>query len=400
MAGANVAMVMASELLGGRYELRGVLGRGGMAEVREGWDTRLSRAVAIKLLHPGFSSDADNRRRFEAEARSAAALSHPNIVAVHDSGEHEGTPFIVMERLPGRTVGDRIARGPMPQAAVRSMLDEVLAALVVAHGAGILHRDIKPGNILFSTDGHTKVTDFGIAKTAEVSHTLTGQIVGTLAYLSPDRLAGKPATIADDLYAVGCVGYEALSGRRPFTEETLGGLARAILDDTPPPLAALRPDVDPRLAAVIERAMARDPRWRFANAEAMRAALWADAVHTAAAPVRPSTLMLTAPFPAIPPTGVYIPAPTSTIQPGRTRRLVGIAAVFGVLTLAAVLLAFNPPFQSNTPETAPTSTSTAPPPPTSSPATTATTAPTAIPAEQPGNGPKKKGNGNGNGRKH
>ena len=110
--------------------------------------------------------------------------------------------------------------------------------------------------------------------------------------------------------------------------------------------------------------------------------------------------MLTAPFPAIPPTGVYIPAPTSTIQPGRTRRLVGIAAVFGVLTLAAVLLAFNPPFQSNTPETAPTSTSTAPPPPTSSPATTATTAPTAIPAEQPGNGPKKKGNGNGNGRKH
>ena len=265
-------MVMASELLGGRYELRGVLGRGGMAEVREGWDTRLSRAVAIKLLHPGFSSDADNRRRFEAEARSAAALSHPNIVAVHDSGEHEGTPFIVMERLPGRTVGDRIAQGPMPQAAVRSMLDEVLAALAVAHGAGILHRDIKPGNILFSTDGHTKVTDFGIAKTAEVSHTLTGQIVGTLAYLSPDRLAGKPATIADDLYAVGCVGYEALSGRRPFTEETLGALARAILDDTPPPLAALRPDVDPRLAAVIERAMARDPRWRFANAEAMRAA--------------------------------------------------------------------------------------------------------------------------------
>ena len=254
-------MVMASVLLGGRYELRGVLGRGGMAEVREGWDTRLSRAVAIKLLHPGFNSDADARCRFKAEARSAAALSHPNIVAVHDSGEHEGTPFIVMERLPGRTVGDRIAQGPMPQTAVRSMLDEVLAALVVAHGARILHRDIKPGNILFSTDGHTKVTDFGIAKTAEVSHTLTGQIVGTLAYLSPDRLAGKPATIADDLYAVGCVGYEALSGRRPFTEKTLGALARAILDDTPPRLAALRPDVDPALAAVIERAMARDPRW-------------------------------------------------------------------------------------------------------------------------------------------
>ncbi|MCW2564299.1 MAG: serine/threonine protein kinase, partial [Mycobacterium sp.] len=266
VAGANVAMVMASELLGGRYELRGVLGRGGMAEVREGWDTRLSRAVAIKLLHPGFSSDADNRRRFEAEARSAAALSHPNIVAVHDSGEHEGTPFIVMERLPGRTVADRIAQCPMPQAAVRSMLDEVLAALAVAHAAGTLHRDIKPSNILFSTDGHTKVTDFGIAKTAEASHTLTGQIVGTLAYLSPDRLAGKAATIADDLYAVGCVGYEALSARRPFTEETLGALARAILDDTPPPLAALRPDVDPALAAVIERAMARDPRWRFANA--------------------------------------------------------------------------------------------------------------------------------------
>ncbi len=177
---------------------------------------------------------------------------------------------------------------------------------------------------------------------------LRRSLVGTLAYLSPDRLAGKAATIADDLYAVGCVGYEALSGRRPFTEEKLRALARAILDDTPPPLAALRPDADPALAAVIERAMARDPRWRFANAEAMRAALWDRAHHAAAAPARPPTLMLTRPFPAIPPTGVYIPAATSTIQPRRTRKLAAIAAIIGVFALAAVLLVFNPPFQRHT----------------------------------------------------
>jgi serine/threonine-protein kinase len=166
------------ELLAGRYELRGVLGCGGMAEVRDGWDTRLKRPVAVKLLLPALSAQPDIRRRFEDEARSAAALNHPNIVSVHDFGEHEGTPYIVMERLPGETLADHIAQGPLPPDRVRAMLNDVLAALTVAHGAGVLHRDIKPGNILVSATGDTmKVADFGIAKTAGAAQTMTGQII-------------------------------------------------------------------------------------------------------------------------------------------------------------------------------------------------------------------------------
>jgi tRNA A-37 threonylcarbamoyl transferase component Bud32 len=278
--------MQAPEVLGGRYELRGVLGRGGMAEVRDGWDNRLDRAVAIKLLYPVFSADSENRRRFEIEARAAAALAHPHIVAVHDSGEYDGMPYIVMERLSGRNLADAIAGGPLPQPRVRSILDEVLSALAAAHAAGVLHRDIKPANILFTASGDVKVADFGIAKSAATPHTMTGQIVGTMAYLSAERIAGRPASVADDLYALGVVGYEALTGRRAFPQENLVELARAIAEEAPPPLAMLRPDVDPTLAAVVERAMARDPQWRFGSANAMRSAL---AGSSEPAPPRPPT---------------------------------------------------------------------------------------------------------------
>jgi serine/threonine protein kinase len=400
---ANVSDVMAAELLGGRYELRGVLGRGGMAEVRDGWDTRLSRAVAVKLLHPGFANHAETRERFEAEARSAAALNHPHIVAVHDSGEHDGTPFIVMERLPGVSLADHIARGPLPLPMVRSVLDDVLAALAVAHHAGILHRDIKPGNILFTADGEAKVSDFGIAKTAGAGYTMTGQVVGTMAYLSPERLLGNPAIPADDLYALGVVGYEALAGRRPFAHEHLGALARAILEEQPLPLGALRRDVDPALAAVIERAMARDPAWRFTNARAMRGAL------TGPLPVpvpprpplgvpprppgapRPRTRVLDAPLPPMP---TYAPV----VGPSRSRRnrkLLGVGAVVATFLLAAMLMIFDSPFQSSPP--APVTTST----PVTTPTTTAVTTqltttppPVLPPPVRPGR-PGKPGHGHG-----
>jgi eukaryotic-like serine/threonine-protein kinase len=345
----------ASELLGGRYELRGVLGRGGMAEVRDGWDTRLSRAVAVKLLHPGFANNPETRRRFDAEARSAAALSHPHIVAVHDTGEHNGMPFIVMERLPGMSLADYIARGPLPQPLVRSVLDDVLAALAAAHDRGTLHRDIKPGNILFTSDGEAKVSDFGIAKTADAGYTMTGQVVGTMAYLSPERLMGNPATPSDDLYSVGVVGYEALTGRRPFIQDNLGALAHAILEAAPPRLPTLRPDVDPPLASVIERAMARDPAWRFPDARAMRAAL-------SGAP-RPPTRVLDVPLPP-PPT--YAPAVVPSWA-RRNRKLLGVGALIAAFLLAAVLMIFDSPFESNPPKSVTTSTpvtipTTAPPP--------------------------------------
>src|ERR1700757_319430 len=249
----------ATELLGGRYELRGVLGRGGMAEVRDAWDTRLARPVAIKLLHPMFDSRPDTRKRFEAEARAAAALNHSHIVAVHDSGEHNGTPFIVMERLSGESLADKIAHGPIPQPMVRTVLDDVLSALEAAHAGGILHRDIKPANILYTPSGEAKVTDFGLAKTAGANLTASGQVFGTMAYLSPNRLLGKPATVSDDIYAVGIVGYEALTGRRPFVQDNLAALAQAIMTEHPPPIASLRRDVHPALAATVMQAMARDP---------------------------------------------------------------------------------------------------------------------------------------------
>lgn len=375
------------QLLAGRYELRGILGRGGMAEVREGWDTRLNRAVAIKLLYPALSAQPDIRQRFEHEARSAAALSHPNIVAVHDYGEHDGTPFIVMERLPGHTLADQIGRGPLDPPRVRAVLHDVLSALTVAHAAGVLHRDLKPANILASTTGDAmKVADFGIAKTAGTAQTATGQIVGTMAYLSPERVAGGPGSVADDLYAVGVVGWESLTGRRAFPQDNPVALARAIMDAPPPPLAVARPDVDPALAAVVDRAMARDPRQRFPDAEQMRAAL--------SGGFRPPTKVLAEPL--APSATYFVPAappPRFSRLSRRAKALLVAAAAVIALTITAVAVALDSSSATQPPQPVSTST-TSPTPLTTTSATTTTTTTSAIPVdEQPP--PKKRGNGNG-----
>lgn len=347
-----------SVLGNGRYELGGVLGRGAMAEVRDGWDLRLGRPVAIKLLYPVGGARADGRLRFETEAHAAAQLTGPHVVVVHDVGEHEGLPFIVMERLPGVTLADHIARGPLSVPFVQCILDGILSALAEAHSIGILHRDVKPANILFTATGEPKLADFGIAKTSGGAYTKTGEIIGSMAYLSPDRLASKPANEADDLYAVGVVGYEALTGRRPFPQEELGALARAILNETPPPLAALRPDVPPNLAAAIERAMARDPKQRFAHADAMRAAL-------AGADTRPNpfssngTRIMEVP---LPPVQTYTPAAAELKSAGEPRRRLWAAAILAALVLAIILLVVDS--SSSGPPT-PVTTTTPMPPPTS-----------------------------------
>ena len=259
--------------LGGRYELRDVLGKGGMGEVRDGWDTRLRRPVAVKLLRPELADSKDLRRRFEAEATVAATLNHPRVVAIYDCGEDGGVPYIVMERLYGRTLGDEIAAGCLPERRVRKILVDVVEALVAAHEAGILHRDIKPGNVLFADLDGVKVTDFGIAKTIDTDQTLTGQVLGTTAYLSPERLSGHPAAVTDDLYAVGVVGYECLTGRKPYAEKSPIDLVRAIADGQAFPLAEARPGLDPALVDAIEAAMAREPDRRFSTAKAMLVAL-------------------------------------------------------------------------------------------------------------------------------
>jgi serine/threonine protein kinase len=380
-------------LLAGRYEMHGRLGLGGMAEVRDGWDTRLRRPIAIKLLHPALSAQNGILNRFDAEAHAAAALNHPNIVAVHDIGEHDGTPFIVMERLPGESLADQIACGPLSQARTGAMLDNVLAALIAAHRAAILHRDIKPGNILVAAGGDVmKVADFGIAKTPEATNTLTGHIVGTIAYLSPERLAGAPACVADD-------GYEALAGHRPFPQENMAALASAILHGQPPPLARLRPDVDPGLIAVIERAMARDPRQRFGSAEEMRAAL--DGRRTApmagmqvAPPLRPATKVLDGPLPGLV-TNTFVPALVPRMT-SRRRKVLGALAVLAVLIV--IPLAFALEGSSSHAPAKPVTTSTPVPVPVSNPAPQPPA--TGQPPVPPGHGPGKghgKGHGGGDG---
>jgi serine/threonine-protein kinase len=342
-------------LLGGRYEVRDVLGFGATAEVCDGWDTRMSRPVAIKLLRRGLSSQAEVRQRFEIEARAAAALNHPNIVRVYDIGNHNETPFIVMERLPGDTLGDQIALGPLTQAQTCAALRSVLAALAVAHDAGMLHRDIKPGNLLLTQSGTVKVADFGIVKTATSVHTTTGHIVGTLAYMSPDRVSGKPASVDDDLYAVGVVGYEALTGRKPFPQEDIMPLAHAIIEGRPPPVKELRPDIDPALGDVIERAMSPDPLRRFGSADAMRRALNGEKI------------ALVSPVPAIArgrsprvfgisplqssPAVTAVSATSVKRSPRRELKVAGSAALLGAMALTVFAFTSNP--SSPIPATAP-----------------------------------------------
>ncbi|MDQ6798356.1 MAG: serine/threonine protein kinase [Actinomycetota bacterium] len=262
-----------------------VIGRGGMAEVFAGTDRRLGRQVAIKLLRPDMAARPDIRTRFEAEARAAASLSHPNAVAVFDTGEYDGVPYIVMERLGGETLGDRMAAGPVDPAWLVTVATEVLGALSAAHTVGLMHRDVKPANILLGADGRAMVADFGIAKSLEAADggdlTNTGELLGTPAYLAPERLDGSAAGPRSDLWALGVVLYEALAGFKPFSGPTALATARAVMSGTHKPLSEVRPDLEPGLVATVETAMAHDPAKRFASAEDMAAALTTPAADAA-----------------------------------------------------------------------------------------------------------------------
>lgn len=373
----------ASELLGGRYQIRDVIGRGGMATVHDGWDARLGRPVAIKLLHPALGIDVDARARFEFEARSAAALNHPNIVVVHGFGEERGRAYLIMERLPGQSLADTLAHGPLPPDRVRAVLSDVLAGLGAAHAARILHRDIKPGNVVFDAAGTAKIADFGIAKSGGTDLTQAGQMVGTMAYLSPERIAGRAATPFDDLYAVGAVGYEALTGSMPYPQVEPAALVRAIAEQHLRPLRAVRPDVDPVLAAVIDRAMAPEASQRFADAGTMRAALHSE---------RPSTRVLAAPLGGAPPplTGAMSPPPL----PGKRRKVLAAAVIGTALLLASIIVVAEA--TSSDPNSVPVSRTSTPPTSvaTSSSTTTTTTSPTStafVPVPREGSGP---GDGN------
>jgi len=335
----------APEVIADRYELGTVLGRGGMGEVRDGLDRRLGRPVAVKLLRRDMAADPELRRRFEAEAKAAAGLAHPNVVAVHDTGEQDGVPYIVMERLAGRTVADEVAEGPLEAARVARLAREVLAALDVAHRAGVVHRDIKPGNLLLTPDSSVKVGDFGIAKAAETQPsdlTATGQVIGTPAYLAPERLEGRPATARSDLYSLGVVLYEALSGAKPYSGDTSWDLGRAIMDGRHRPLGEVAPDCPPALVATVERAMAAAPEDRFATAADMAVAL----DDAAARPGGVATTVVAASFGdgtdtvASPPEATeHLAAPPA--QGGHSRTAAGRAGAarrwLGVVVVAVVL---------------------------------------------------------------
>jgi eukaryotic-like serine/threonine-protein kinase len=281
-------------LLGGRYELDGVVGRGGMAEVYRARDIRLDRIVAIKTLRADLARDQIFQARFRREAQSAASLNHPSIVAVYDTGEDMATglpvPYIVMEYVDGRTVRDLLQEGHrlLPERSLE-IIDGVLRALDYSHQAGIVHRDIKPGNVMVTRKGDVKVMDFGIARAmsdAQATMTQTAQVIGTAQYLSPEQARGERVDSRSDLYSTGCLLYELLTGRPPFTGDSPVAIAYQHVRENPVPPSRVDPDVPAWADAIVLKALAKSPGDRYQTAADMRADLQraASGMPVAAAP--------------------------------------------------------------------------------------------------------------------
>jgi hypothetical protein len=335
--------------LGDRYELISLLATGGMGQVWRAHDTRLDRPVAVKVLRSEFTGDPTFVARFRAEARHTAVLAHRNIAALHDYGEvaagadgPEHLAFLVMELVEGESLSELLTReGRLGVDRTLDVLRQTAAALAAAHAAGVVHRDVKPGNVLVGADGTVKITDFGIAWSASsVPLTQTGQVVGTAHYLSPEQAAGGKAGPASDVYALGMIGYECLAGRRAFDGENSVQIALRQLRDTPDPLPD---DVPENVRRLIGRALVKDPAARFADGAAFRDAV-ADVL---------AGRMLTPP-PAdggTRPFAVPGPAPRRS----RTRFLVPAAALLAGagIAIAGTQLLASPPTSATAAESAP-----------------------------------------------
>jgi len=265
-------------LLGGRYELDGIVGRGGMAEVFRARDIRLDRVVGVKTLRDDLARDQTFQARFRREAQSAASLNHPSVVAVYDTGEDMvGTvpvPYIVMEFVDGRTLRDllRDDRRLLPERALE-ITDGVLRALDYSHRNGIVHRDIKPGNVMLTRAGEVKVMDFGIARAvadSQMTMTQTAQVIGTAQYLSPEQARGERVDARSDLYSTGCLLYELLTGRPPFTGDSPVAIAYQHVKEEPVPPSQIDPEVPPWADAIVLKAMRKDPADRYQSAGEMR----------------------------------------------------------------------------------------------------------------------------------
>ena len=303
--------------LGGRYRVGALLGAGGMGEVWAARDLLLDRPVAVKVLGAALAGDGRAAERLRREARAAARLDHPNIARMLDLGEHDGRPYLVMELLEGESLAARIDRAdPIPPAEAARVVAAVADALQAAHSAGVVHRDVKPGNVYLTSGGEVKVLDFGIASAAGEADLTTGDLLATAAYLAPERALGQPATPAADLYSLGVVLYELLAGRRPFQGGSDIELAMAHVTVRPAPLALVAPSTPPSLVVACEHALAKDPAARPPSAAAF-------------------ARLLRAPVPAAPATRP-LPLASQFPRPRSRRRGLLVALLLVGIALAAL----------------------------------------------------------------
>ncbi|HWH27528.1 MAG TPA: Stk1 family PASTA domain-containing Ser/Thr kinase, partial [Mycobacteriales bacterium] len=325
----------APRILGGRYELGERIGRGGMAEVHRGVDVRLGRDVAVKVLRADLARDPSFQSRFRREAQAAASLNAPSIVAVYDTGEdgppEARVPYIVMEHVEGQTLRDVLVDGGrlMPERALEITAD-ICGALDVAHRAGIVHRDIKPGNVMLTPAGEVKVMDFGIARAAadtSVTMTQTAAVIGTAAYLSPEQARGEHVDARSDLYSTGCLLYELLTGAPPFTGDSPVAVAYQHVREDPDPPSTYDPSISADVDAVVLKAMAKNPANRYQSALEMRE----DLLRAAGGQAVLATPVMDAPT-TLAPAAVVAPAPRDQ----RSRR--GLAYGLFALLLVAVAL--------------------------------------------------------------
>ncbi len=264
-------MTVIGTLIGGRYRLEEKIGSGGMSTVYRAFDPTLERWVAIKLMHRDISSDPDQLERFRREARAVARLNHPHVVTVIDAGEDDGTPFIVFEYVEGETLKERIRRQrrlPVPEAVAYAI--EIGRALSCAHANKLVHRDVKPQNVLIDSDGRAKVTDFGIARSLEQEGlTVAGRVLGTTDYVSPEQALGQDVTEQSDIYSLGVVLYEMLTGETPFRAETQVAVAMKHVREPLPDVQVRRPEISAALAAVVDEATSKDTEHRYASVDEM-----------------------------------------------------------------------------------------------------------------------------------
>jgi serine/threonine-protein kinase len=347
-------------VIDGRYRVLAKIGAGGMADVYCAEDTHLGRKVALKLLHTRFAQDQEFVERFRREASSAAGLQHPNVVGVYDRGEFDGTYYIAMEYCEGRTLKEIVARTALPPERAIAIAKQILVAARFAHRRNVIHRDLKPHNVILDAEDNVKVTDFGIARAGASDITEVGAIMGTAQYLSPEQAQGRPVTEASDLYSIGIVLYEMLTGRAPFDGDSAVAVALKHVNQPAPSPREIVPELPPELEAVVLKALAKDPAHRYSDADSFIKDLVAVEARLREGPVDVESTAVFAPVAAAtaptalapaPPVAAEPPPPPVALEPGpppppvgeppeehpeRRRRWLVAALVAGLAALALV----------------------------------------------------------------